>query len=469
MMAVLDATYDQTMGTRPHSISLARFDKYASYDKRLGGQILNDLMNGKLRFFTKAIGDAATRVSAWRGNDPGSRIMMIKVLQSAVANGCNLMNLVSAMECQVRTYSGATDDLQPALVLSLNQMRSFANIFGDHVPLSFAGELMVKLIDTVIVGPLTGLGVDAKRAYDEAKKTGSLTATSRYFEGLAVMRRDPTGQKKLTRAMFWDDEQSALELQEDFLKLYTQAQPPLPEYHQLVLGMQTWFLERNANAGQEKFRDPAKTSLMEYRGICACAKAFEHKEMVMSKYGANPAGLGKERSRTAADVTRRVNSLNSVEALQAVEQQVAALRQDFRAGGGARDGTPPPAQASSRGRPTVPDGIVDATRGHRVAAFQRSPSPSPSITSSTGASDQPTFISDDGLTYWKGVGSPEGPLSDVIRATESLYNMEIPLEHLHIPAHVPSDEYINTLEVRGHLLNAIFDGGTSVTRRLCET
>ena len=117
MMAVLDATYDQTMGTRPHSISLARFDKYASYDKRLGGQILNDLMNGKLRFFTKAIGDAATRVSAWRGNDPGSRIMMIKVLQSAVANGCNLMNLVSAMECQVRTYSGATDDLQPALVL----------------------------------------------------------------------------------------------------------------------------------------------------------------------------------------------------------------------------------------------------------------------------------------------------------------------------------------------------------------
>ena len=62
MMAVLDATYDQTMGARPHSISLARFDKYASYDKRLGGQILNDLMNGKLRFFTKAIGDAATRI-----------------------------------------------------------------------------------------------------------------------------------------------------------------------------------------------------------------------------------------------------------------------------------------------------------------------------------------------------------------------------------------------------------------------
>ena len=452
MMAVLDATYDQTMGTRPHSISLARFDKYASYDKRLGSQIVNDLMNGKLRLFTKAIGDSTTRVAAWCGNDPGSRIMMIKVLQSAVANGCNLMNLVTAMECQVRTHSAATDDLQAALILSLNQMRAFANTFADHVPLSYAGELMVKLIDTVIVGPSTALGVDAKRAYEEAKKTGSLTATSRYFEGLAVMRRDPSGSKKLSRSMFWDDEQSALELQEDFLKLYTH----LPEYHGLVLEMQTWFLDRNATSGLEKFRDPSKVSLMEHRGICACAKAFEHKEMAISKYGANPAGLGKERSRTAVDPTRRVNS---VEGLKALEQQVAALRQDFRDGGGGRDGTSPPVQASSRGRPTVSDGIVGAARGHRVAAYERSPSPSPSLSSSTGAPDQPTFISDDGNTYWKGVGSPEGPLSEVIRATESFYNLKIPLDLLKIPAHIPTDEYVNTLEVRGHLLNAVFDGG----------
>ena len=452
MMAVLDATYDQTMGTRPHSISLARFDKYASYDKRLGSQIVNDLMNGKLRLFTKAIGDSTTRVAAWCGNDPGSRIMMIKVLQSAVANGCNLMNLVTAMECQVRTHSAATDDLQAALILSLNQMRAFANTFADHVPLSYAGELMVKLIDTVIVGPSTALGVDAKRAYEEAKKTGSLTATSRYFEGLAVMRRDPSGSKKLSRSMFWEDEQSALELQEDFLKLYTH----LPEYHGLVLEMQTWFLDRNATSGLEKSRDPSKVSLMEYRGICACAKAFEHKEMAISKYGANPAGLGKERSRTAVDATRRVNS---VEGLKALEQQVAALRQDFRDGGGGRDGTSPPVQASSRGRPTVSDGIVGAARGHRVAAYERSPSPSPSLSSSTGAPDQPTFISDDGNTYWKGVGSPEGPLSEVIRATESFYNLKIPLDLLKIPAHIPTDEYVNTLEVRGHLLNAVFDGG----------
>ena len=72
----------------------------------------------------------------WRSNAPGSRIMMIKGLQSAIANSCNLMNIVSAMEIQVRTYSAATKDLQPALTLSLNQMRTFVNTYGRLVPIS---------------------------------------------------------------------------------------------------------------------------------------------------------------------------------------------------------------------------------------------------------------------------------------------------------------------------------------------
>ena len=82
--------------------------------------------------------------------------------------------------------------MQPALTLSLNQMRTFVNTYGRLVPISFAVELMVKLLDAVIVGPSTGLGGDSKREYDEAKKSGSLTATARYFEGLAVTRCDPT-------------------------------------------------------------------------------------------------------------------------------------------------------------------------------------------------------------------------------------------------------------------------------------
>ena len=82
---------------------------------------------------------------------------------------------------------------------------------------------MVKLLDAVIVGPSTGLGGDSKREYDEAKKSGSLTATARYFEGLAVTRRDPAGKNQLDRERFYKDEQSFLELQEDFLKLYTNA------------------------------------------------------------------------------------------------------------------------------------------------------------------------------------------------------------------------------------------------------
>jgi len=40
-----------------------------------------------------------------------------------------------------------------------------------------------------------------------------------------------------------------------------------------------------------------------------------------------------------------------------------------------------------------------------------------------------------------------------------MHNMTISLEHLHCPAHIPRDEYINTLELRGHLLNAVYDGG----------
>ena len=98
----------------------------------------------------------------------------------------------------------------------------------------------------------------------------------------------------------------------------------------------------------------------------------------MNKFGANPAGLGKERSHPSSDPARRVNA---VEAMAKVEQQVAALHQDFKAGGGAPDGTSPPSYGSRSGKPTVPDGLVGATR-HRVATYQRSPSPTPSLTSS---------------------------------------------------------------------------------------
>ena len=456
MMAVRDATYDQSMGTQSHRISISRYLGSVDADRRLGGQILSDLMNGKTRYFTSAIGDPLTRVSVWRSNAPGSRIMMIKGLQSAIANSCNLMNIVSAMENQVRTHSAATKDLQPALTLSLNQMRTFVNTYGSLVPVSFAVELMVKLLDAMIVGPSTGLGGDSKREYDEAKKSGSLmTATARYFEGLAVTHRDPTAKSQLNRERFYKDEQSFLELQEDFLKLYTSAQPALPEYHQLVLEMQTWFLERNSNYHKPEFRDPVRTSIMEYLGICACARFFEHKEMAMNKFGANPAGLGRERSHPSSDSARRVNS---VEAMAKLEQQVATLQHNFRAGGGAPDGTSPPSYGLRSGKPTVPDGLVGATR-HRVAAYQRSPSPTPSLAFSSGDQDMPTFIGDDGGVYWKGVGSPEAPLSDVIRATESLYNIKISLEHLNCPKHIPTDEFLNTLEVRGHLLNAVYDGG----------
>ena len=280
---------------------------------------------------------------------------------------------------------------------------------------------------------------------------------SRYFEGLAVTRRDPTGKGRLTREEFYLDEQATQELQQDFLKLFTQAQPPLPEYHPLVLEMQAWFLERNANCDDPKHRDPEETSVMDYVGICACARHFANKEMAMNKHGANPAGQGKDRSRNLADPSRRVNAVTT-EALQSIEHQVAALRSDMRAGSGSPGSASSPMQPS-RGRPAVANGLVGAT--HRVAAFQRSPSPSPSITSSTGtgASDAPTFIGDDGGVYWKGVGSPEGPLSDVIRAVEGMYNMTVSLEHLNCPAHIPRDEYINALELRGHLLNAVYDGG----------
>jgi hypothetical protein len=142
---------------------------------------------------------------------------------------------------------------------------------------------------------------------------------------LAVTRRDPTGKNQLDRERFYKDEQSFLELQEDFLKLYTNAQPALPEYHQLVLKMQTWFLEQNNNYRKPEFRDPKKTSIMEYLGICACARFFENKEMAINKFGANPAGLGKERSHPSSDSARRVNA---VEAMAKLEQQLAALQQD---------------------------------------------------------------------------------------------------------------------------------------------
>ena len=108
MLAVCEATHDQSMGTQPHRISISRYLGSADADRRLGGQILSDLMSGKTRYFTNAIGDPLARVSVWRSNAPGSCIMMIKGLQSAIANSCNLMNIVSAMENQVRTFSAAT-------------------------------------------------------------------------------------------------------------------------------------------------------------------------------------------------------------------------------------------------------------------------------------------------------------------------------------------------------------------------
>ena len=453
IVATLDATYDQSMGTRPHSISICRFDKNAGGDKRLGGNMLTDLSNGKLRYFTNAIGDPLTRVAAYRSNLAGSRIAMIKSLQQAVSNGCNLVNILSSMEIQVRTYAAPTNDLQPTLVMALNQMRTFVNSFGSLVPISFAVELMVKLLDSVIVGPSSGLGGDSKRDYEEAKKCGNLPATARYFEGLAVTRKDPTGKDRLTREEFYESEQQTQELQQDFLKLYMRGD--LPEYHPLVLEMQAWFLERNANCDDPKYRDPEETSIMDYVGIGACAKHHANKEMAMNKHGANPAGQGKDRSRNLADPSRRINAVTP-EALRSIEHQVAALRSDMKAGGGSLSGASSPMQ-HSRGTPAVANGLVGAT--HRVAAFQRSPSPSPSTTSSTGASDAPTFLGDDGTVFWKGVGSPEGPLAEVIRAVEGMHNMTISLEHLHCPAHIPRDEYINTLELRGHLLNAVYDGG----------
>ena len=450
ILATLDATYDQSMGTRPHSISICRFDKNAGGDRRLGGMLLSDLSNGKLRYFTNAIGDPLTRVAAYRSNLAGSRIAMIKSLQQAVSNGCNLVNILSSMEIQVRTYAAPTNDLQPTLVMALDQMRTFVNSYGNLVPISFAVELMVKLLDSVIVGPSTGLGGDSKRDYDEAKKCGNLPATSRYFEGLAVTRKDPTGRGRLTREAFYEDEQQTQELQQDFLKLYTRGD--LPEYHTLVLEMQTWFLERNANCDDPKHRDPEETSVMDHVGICACAKHFANKEMAMNKHGANPVGQGKDRSRNLADPSRRISAVTP-EALRSLEHQVAAIRSDMRAGSGSPGGS----SQHPRGTPAVSNGLVGAT--HRVAAFQRSPSPSPSITSSTAASDSPTFIGDDGGVFWKGVGSPEGPLAEVIRAVEGMHNMTVSLEHLNCPAHIPRDEYINTLELRGHLLNAVYDGG----------
>jgi hypothetical protein len=452
MLSTLDATYDQSMGTRPHSISICRFDKDAGGDRRLGGNMLSDLSNGKLKYFTNAIGDPLTRAAAYRSNLAGSRIVMIKSLQQAVSNGCSLMNLVSSMEIQVRTHAMATNDLQPTLVMALNQMRTFVNSFGALVPISFAVELMVKLLDAVIVGPSSGLGGDSKRDYDEAKKCGNLPATSRYFEGLAVIRKDPTGKGRMTREGFYEDEQQTQELQQDFLKLYTQGN--LPEYHPLVLEMQAWFLERNANCDDPKHRDPDETSVMEYVGICACARHFANKEMAMNKHGANPAGQGKDRSRNLADQSRRINAVTPAD-LRSIEHQVAALRSDMSANGSPGGASSP--MHHSHSKPAVANGLVGAT--HRVAAFQRSPSPSPSITSSTGASEAPTFIGDDGGVYWKGVGSPDGPLAEVIRAVESMYNMTVSLEHLNCPSHIPRDEYINTLELRGHLLNAVYDGG----------
>ena len=450
IMATLDATYDQSMGTRPHSISICRFDKNAIGDRRLGGNMLSDLSNGKLRYFTNAIGEPLTRVAAYRSNLAGSRIAMIKSLQQAVSNGCNLVNILSSMEIQVRTFASATNDLQPTLVMALDQMRTFVNTFGNLVPISFAVELMVKLLDSVIVGPSSGLSGDSKREYDEAKKCGNLPATSRYFEGLAVTRKDPTGRGRLTREVFYESEQQTQELQQDFLKLYMRGD--LPEYHPLVLEMQAWFLERNANCDDPRYRDPEETSIMDHVGICACAKHFANKEMAMNKHGATPAGQGKDRSRNPADPSRRISAVTP-EALRSLEHQVAAISSYMKAGSGSPGG----ASLLSRGTPAVANGLVGAT--HRVAAFQRSPSPSPSITSSTAASDAPTFIGDDGGVFWKGVGSPEGPLAEVIRAVEGTHNMTVSLEHLNCPAHIPRDEYINTLELRGHLLNAVYDGG----------
>ena len=177
----------------------------------------------------------------------------------------------------------------------------------------------------------------------------------------------------------------------------------------------------------------------------------------MNKHGANPAGQGKDRSRNLVDPSRRVNAVTT-EALQSIEHQVAALRSDMRAGGGSPGSTSSPIQPS-RGRPAVANGLVGAT--HRVAAFQRSPSPSPSITSSTGtgASDAPTFIGDDGRSLLERGRFPRGPSFRRHPCSRSMYNMTVSLEHLNCPAHIPRDEYINALEIRGHLLNAVYDGG----------
>ena len=232
VLMVLDANVDQSGGTQPYRLSVRRLDwDVDPPDRRFGGICLSFLVEGKIKFFTDAISDPRNRAQMWRQIGKGGRLSMKDRLQPAVANGVTWSNLLVAMGAQARDFSGPSGDLQPALLLAIDNIRAFTDKFDtSSLPISFLVELLLFLLDAVIAGPPTGAGEDARNAYERAEATADLPATARYLEALALGVKDPTGMKRSATADLYSDLDDVERLHRKFISLYARA-TRVPQHH----------------------------------------------------------------------------------------------------------------------------------------------------------------------------------------------------------------------------------------------
>ena len=92
------------------------------------------------------------------------------------------------------------------LQLAIDNVRVFTDkLDTSTIPTSFLLELLLFLLDSVIAGPPTGAGEDARLVYDRAEATSDLPATARYLESLALSVKDPTGMKRSVTADLYTD------------------------------------------------------------------------------------------------------------------------------------------------------------------------------------------------------------------------------------------------------------------------
>ena len=352
------------------------------------------------------------RGAEWRGSGPGSRNNAQSKLNNIILNGGTWVNILHAMDCQVRSHARAAGSLQSSLIRVVEVIAVFADQLYDEAvwPINFLMEMMFFMFDTIIAGPSAGASQDAKRNLEAAVPSGDIVSTARLYEQLFLAVKDPSGEKRMTFQDFYNDPTCVEEIHEGFVRLYLNS----PEHRLLMVEVHAEFDDRRRGKEERCGSDPR--SIHEYLSICNVADKYRAKEASMRTITQSLPQTSTRRKESAVELgtQQRVAAVDEVQALanDAIASRVAALEsQHFRNGGPFGGGTPPPHQGSLASGSTAVGGMM--------ASMQHlQPVKSPS---SQSGSESDTFVGRDSVRRHASRGLPEVRITEAVEALKDRF------------------------------------------------